>query len=355
MSKHRFSWIVIAALLMGICQALVAPQVANAGSLNFGTDGGGAPTGGTVSIAYNEKLEVGTGAFNLEMWVKETSRVGYVDSNRVGQDQQYTATFWSSTKQYSYEQRGTFPSSFMWGLTFDGPSFYSSWNANQNRFYPAGKGTGYTDALTSNTKTASQTYLTFTDHAWHHIALSKTAVGGTLSMYLDGVRVLYVPNENNTYSLLGGSVIIGGQKFVGQIGDVRLVKGQALYTGPSITVPTSQITTTSQGAVASNVSLLLKAGGGNCAIEDFSDNHFPVLINGATCSNAVARAITSYNLQFDKQGHGTQPADQGNITSITVGSLPVIANDGYFSFQGWATTSAGPVLTGTYTAAADST
>jgi uncharacterized repeat protein (TIGR02543 family) len=308
-----------------------------------------------VSIAYNEKLEVGTGAFNLEMWVKETSRVGYVDSNRVGQDQQYTASFWSSSVQKTYEQRSTAPSSFMWGLTFDGPSFYSSWNANQNRFYPAGKGTGYTDALTSNTKTASQTYLTFTDHAWHHIALSKTAVGGTLSMYLDGVRVLYVPNENNTYSLLGGSVIIGGQKFVGQIGDVRLVKGQALYTGPSITVPTSQITTTSQGAVASNVSLLLKAGGGNCAIEDFSDNHFPVLINGATCSNAVARAITSYNLQFDKQGHGTQPADQGNITSIAVGSLPVIANDGYFSFQGWATTPSGPVLTGTYTAVADST
>jgi uncharacterized repeat protein (TIGR02543 family) len=35
--------------------------------------------------------------------------------------------------------------------------------------------------------------------------------------------------------------------------------------------------------IASNVSLLLKAGGANCAIEDYSDNHFPVLINGATC------------------------------------------------------------------------
>ena len=63
-------------------------------------------------------------------------------------------------------------------------------------------------------------------------------------MYLDGVRVLYVPNDTQTYSLLGGNVNIGGGKFTGQIGDVRLVKGQALYTGPLITVPTSQITTT---------------------------------------------------------------------------------------------------------------
>jgi uncharacterized repeat protein (TIGR02543 family) len=243
----------------------------------------------------------------------------------------------------------------MWGLTFDGPSYYVSWNANQNRFYPAGANTGITDDQTSNSKSASDLYLTYTDHAWHHIALSKTAVGGTLSMYLDGVRVLYVPNETNTYSLLGGSVIIGGQKFIGQIGDVRLVKGQALYTGPSITVPTSQITTTSQGAIAENVSLLLKAGGGVCAIEDFSDNRFSVVINGATCSNVASRAVTSYNLQFDKQGHGTKPADLGNINSISVASLPTIANDGYFIFQGWSATAGGPVLTGTYTPTEDST
>ena len=299
MKKRGYSWIVILALFVGTCQAIVVPQVARAGSLSFGTDGSGAPTGGTVSIPYNEKLEVGNGAFNLEMWVKETSRVA--------SNQQYTAPFWSSTVQYFYHERSTKVSSFMWGLSFDGPNFFTAWRANQDYFYPAGKGTGYTDTLTSNTKTATQVYNTFTDQAWHHIALSKTGVGGTLNTYLDGVRVLYVPNDNNSYSLLGGNVLIGGGKFVGQIGDVRLVKGQALYTGPSITVPTSQITTTSQGAIASNVSLLLKAGGGNCAIEDFSDNHFSVLINGASCNNATSRAVTSYNLQFDMQGHGTKP------------------------------------------------
>ena len=352
MNKRRYSWIVVVALLIGTCQTFFAPQVASAGSLNFGVDGNGAPTGGTVSIAYNDKLEVGNGAFNLEMWIKETSRVA--------SDQQYTATFWSSTVQEFYPDRATKISTFMWGLSFDGPNFFTAWRANQNYFYPAGKGdgqggTGYIDSQTSNTKTAAQVYNTFTDREWHHIALSKTGINGTLSAYLDGVRVLYVPNDSQTYSLRGGNVVIGGLKFVGQIGDVRLVKGQALYTTPSITVPTSQITTTSQGADASKVSLLLKASGGNCAIEDFSNNHFPVLINGATCNNAVSRVIDSYNIQFDNQGHGTKPAEIGNIKSIAVGSLPTISNDGNYVFQGWAATSSGALLTGTYTATADST
>lgn len=274
MKKRSIIWITVVALLIGTFQTFLLPQVANAGSLNFGTNGSGAPTGGTVSIPYNEKLEVGTGAFNLEMWVKETARVA--------ENQQYTATFWSSTISHQYEFRSTRASSFMWGLSFDGPNFFAAWRANQNYFYAAGNDQ-WPDAQTSNTKSAAQVYRTFLDTAWHHIALSKTGVNGTLSMYLDGVRVLYVPNDTQTYSLLGGDVVIGGLKFIGQIGDVRLVKGQALYSGPSITVPTSQITTTSQGAISSNVSLLLKAGGANCAIEDVSDNHFPVLINGATC------------------------------------------------------------------------
>ena len=272
LKKHSVNWITVVAFLIGTFQTFLLPQVANAGSLNFGTDGNGAAIGGTVSIAYNEKLEVATGAFNLEMWVKETA----------GRPAQYTAPLWSSSVQYFYHERATRISSFMWGLSFDGPNLFAAWRANQNYFYAAGKDQ-WPDAQTSNTKSAAQVYNTINDRSWHHIALSKTGVNGTLSMYLDGVRVLYVPNDTQTYSLLGGNVNIGGGKFTGQIGDVRLVKGQALYTGPLITVPTSQITTTSEGAIASNVSLLLKAGGANCAIEDYSDNHFPVLINGATC------------------------------------------------------------------------
>lgn len=325
---------------------MVVQQSAEAGSITLpGNEFSSSP----VAVKYNPRLEVGTGAFNLEMWVKERSRYasgGY-----------YTASLWSSTMQYFY---GDLPSisSFKVGLSFDGESLYTSWQGNQNQFYPAGNDTGWTDLLTTNTKTSKQIYETFTDKAWHHIAVSKSAVGGTLSMYLDGVRVLFIGSDTHTYSLLGGDAVIGGDGFVGQITDVRLVKGQALYSGPSINVPTSQITTTSQGAIPSNVSLLLKADGKSCAIKDYSDYQSLNVITisaGASCSSLQSRATTSFNLKFDTQGHGIKPIDMANINSTLVTNLPVLDNDGFFTFRGWSTTPTGLPLTGTYTASADST
>ena len=268
MKKRSINWITVVALLTGTCQTLLLPQIANAGSVSFGT-------GGTVTVPYDAAFDPGTGAFNLEMWVKETA----------ARPAQYTAQYFTGTKLYAYNDRVN-KASWGMGVTFDGANLYiasevGKWPTPES--FAGGTNNGYADPLSSNTKTVTQVYETFTDLGWHHIAASKTGVGGTLSMYVDGVRVLYKPNNNDTFSMNGGDIKIGGGKFVGQIGDVRLVKGQALYTGPSITVPTSQITTTSQGAIASNVSILLRAGGANCAIEDVSDNRFPVVINGAVC------------------------------------------------------------------------
>ncbi|MSW74320.1 MAG: hypothetical protein F2814_03275, partial [Actinobacteria bacterium] len=345
----------VATLLLGLCPLMIAPQAAQAGSVGFGVDSGSGF--GRVIVPYDPKLDVGDGAFNLEMWVQE----GEADRTR-----QYVATFWSSTSARTYEDQ--IPSSFAWGLGFDGSNFFVTDRVNQNRQIPAGvwdgpDGTGLEDTSTSNQLTYKEIYDSFALHAWHHIALSKTGVGGTLSMYLDGVRVLYIPSDNNTYSLNHGDpipggqgdVVIGGNKFVGQIADVRLVKGQALYTGPSITVPTSQITTSSQGADPSNVSLLLKAGGASCAIEDFSDNHFSVSVDGATCSLALSRPL-AYTVAFDNQGHGTKPADQVDVIFIPFENLPAESSTvGNFSFKGWSETTTGSVLTETYTPTMDST
>ena len=164
--------LLITALLLSFCQLILTPQAAQAGSVSFGSDTGSGF--GTVSIPYNAKLDVGDGAFNLEMWVKEISR------NPPGG--QYTASFWSSSVQHFYHERNTLTSSFMWGLSFDGPNLFAAWRANQNYFYPAGSDMGYTDAQTSDTKTASQVYNTFADAECHQIALSKTGVKGSLIM-----------------------------------------------------------------------------------------------------------------------------------------------------------------------------
>jgi outer membrane protein OmpA-like peptidoglycan-associated protein len=339
--KSRVSlWMVFVTMTASVISVQVSAPAAIAGSVNF-------LTGGTVTVPYNEKFDAGNGAFTLEMWVRETA----------ARPAQYTAQFFRGTKMFNWDDRVN-KSSWGLGVSFDGEHLYLAPEVGKwptPAVLSGGTNNGYADAQTSNTKTVKQIYETFTDLGWHHIAVSKTGVGGVLSTYLDGVRVIYAPNDNNSFMMYGGDVLIGGGKFVGQIGDVRLVKGQALYSGPSITVPTSQITTTSQGAIASNVSLLLKAGGGNCAIEDFSDNHFSVLINGASCTNAASRAITSYNLQFDNQGHGTKPADLGNINQIAAGSLPTIAKDGIYVLLGWSETPSGSIITGTYAATTDST
>ena len=39
MKKHSVNWITVVAFLIGTFQTFLLPQVANAGSLNFGTDG----------------------------------------------------------------------------------------------------------------------------------------------------------------------------------------------------------------------------------------------------------------------------------------------------------------------------
>jgi len=92
---------------------------------------------------------------------------------------------------------------------------------------------------------------------WYHIALVNHS--GTLKLYING-------NLADTYTM--GSTSFTRQTFrifncaassdqyvTGKISNARFVKGQAIYTS-SFKPPTAPLTTTSQGAVASNVKLL---------------------------------------------------------------------------------------------------
>jgi len=92
---------------------------------------------------------------------------------------------------------------------------------------------------------------------WHHFALSKA--GSTTKLFIDGVQVVTdfdigTLQDGNGEFTIGGDVASSGW-FNGQISNVRITKGQALYTS-SFDVPTEPLTTTSQGAIAENVKLL---------------------------------------------------------------------------------------------------
>ena len=98
------------------------------------------------------------------------------------------------------------------------------------------------------------------DGGWHHTALVRNS--GTTKLYVDGIlHDTYSDTNNYNHS---GTVYIGRDYdcsssnstfFQGFISNVRITKGQALYTS-NFTPSTEPLTTSSQGATPSNVKLL---------------------------------------------------------------------------------------------------
>lgn len=92
---------------------------------------------------------------------------------------------------------------------------------------------------------------------WYHVAVSRQ--GTSMRLFLNGSLITTITNgsalfDNNLAVAIGGRSD-GTELFTGYISNVRIVKGQGLYTA-AFTPSTTPLTTTSQGATASNVSLL---------------------------------------------------------------------------------------------------
>ena len=92
---------------------------------------------------------------------------------------------------------------------------------------------------------------TWRHHAW-------TFDGSTHRIYQNGSKTGEVnqgaPRTGTNPLCIGGNC--AGADADARVSNLRITKGQALYTGSSLTVPTSPLTKTSQGATASNVVLL---------------------------------------------------------------------------------------------------
>ena len=91
---------------------------------------------------------------------------------------------------------------------------------------------------------------------WQHMAIVKS--GSTIRIFQDGI-LTGIDAVNGTIRpgtnplLIGGQCV--GQDMDGKVSNVRITLGQALYTS-SFRPPTEPLTTTSQGAISSNVKLL---------------------------------------------------------------------------------------------------
>ena len=92
---------------------------------------------------------------------------------------------------------------------------------------------------------------------WQHCAVTRS--GNTINVWLNGSKgpdhTIVGTMQNSTVNVDIGGNVAGSGYVDGQISNLRLTKGQALYTS-NFTPSTSPFTTTSQGATASNVKLL---------------------------------------------------------------------------------------------------
>ena len=174
-----------------------------------------------LSIAASSDFHIGSGDYTVEAWIYKQGNGEIISA---------------------FGNFGNYPGWLM-GTNFGG-------NNGKLAFYIADGSTYVT--MHSASDVAS--------NSWQHVAVTKS--GTTFRFFLGGNL-----DATHTSSIVPGdsteNIMIGADKnapslnrpFTGYISNVRITKGQALYTS-SFTPSTEALTVTSQGATASNVKLL---------------------------------------------------------------------------------------------------
>jgi hypothetical protein len=147
---------------------------------------------------------------------------------------------------------------------------------------------------------------TFPINTWAHVAIVRSGTStNNCSFYVNGVRgTQFTTNATNSSPFIEiGRFSLGGY-FYGYIGTLRIVNGQAVYSGATYTVPNAPLTTTgygttSQSITASNTKLLLNMT--NAGIYDGAmDNVLETVGNAQVATNPVKYG--SGSMYFDGTG-----------------------------------------------------
>lgn len=180
-------------------------------------------------------------------------------------------------------------------------------------------------------------------HKWVHFALTRAS--GMLRLYVDGVRVREVSNSANI-DTTGLSLLIGTENtpstyFPGYITNFHYLNGNALYTGATLTIPTSPIS-----AVAGTKLLLKFDTSGNFLIDSSgtgksvsvvggvvydANNPFTITVPSAPTLNSATGGslswlippynggspITDYEYQLDNTNPWISMNTTGTTFSIT--------------------------------------
>ena len=223
----------------------------------------GGSSGDYLSFSHASDFAFGTGDFTIEWWS------------------------WGGTGNAQYIYQGSTSSSTYHQLIESNGSIMRYYpTAGSNPMHDTGWG-----AIVQN--------------AWTHYAVARTS--GTTNLYKNGARVLTASGSPSNSNILTTIARIGaathGSGWLGYISDFRVVKGTAVYTGTTYTVPTAPLT------AITNTKLLLNMANGQ------------IIDNAA---QSIAREVGSPVIS-------TAQAKFGNTSLSVSGSSSVKFNEGGYS------------------------
>ena len=238
-----------------------------------------------MTLAATSDFAFGTGDFTMEAYVFRTS------------DPTPYARLWHFGPFYS--------SNDTVGICFDDAdhpnkvTFTSYKNRNVGGVNAAGR------VLISSTSVES--------NRWYHIAITRASgtfrlfINGALEDTETGVSSSLESSENNTLAIGGTVDRMVEEPFAGRVSNLRIIKGQSLYSS-NFTPPATALTTTSQSATSSNVKLLC------CKTSTLTDADVKpgtITVEGAVSSTEDPFAPGAYSGTFDGDDSVTVPNGSG--------------------------------------------
>ena len=242
-------------------------------------------TGDYLTVPNGTAFQFGMGDFTIECWIKTTDGAFDIINQ--------------------YASGGT---NWSW-LVVSGSLYWQNSNAAASLYYIA------LGSLTSNP----------TSGAWTHIAITRTS--NTLKYWINGTGQSSTQVDNNNYAGGASEIRIGAGyygDFAGNISNLRVVKGVAVYTG-NFTPPTSPLTATQSSgtnisAIAAGQTSLLTCNRPT-SITDTSTNAFTVTANGNVSANTEPPNTFVGNGNSSNVGSATI-----TIATSTAPSLTAAAN-----------------------------
>ena len=242
-----------------------------------------------LSLPNNTALDMGSSDFTIEFWFNASS----VSATRTIATRFNGNAFSQADIQWTIYQVSA---------TLNLGVYYSSTSATIS----------FTNGIVANT--------------WNHCALVRS--GNSIYGYLNGVRSATIPTvtvalTTGAWSTYIGNYVEGGVNyyFVGYVSNFRIVKGTAVYTGATYTLPTAPLTP------ITNTSLLTLQ---NNLFKDNSSNNFTITPSGSPQISSLY-PLTTINAN---QGYFSGLFNGANYLSLA-SNAALAFGTGDFTIEAW--------------------